>query len=148
MGSFLTSGLVIDGWHPTLAFEGRDAVAPSLGPREYPAEPAGHVLEEVVGAAEGVFGGRILAHREAVVLVKTSFDPRWRGSVDGIEVTPQLVAPGFVGVPVPPGRHEVLLTYASYPAYGPLLALGVVSLMGIHVLQRLWLPRKEDPTGG
>lgn len=49
----------------------------------------------------------------SLLVVRELWYPRWVVLVDGREVTPQLVDAGFVGVVLPPGRHEVEVFYDS-----------------------------------
>ncbi len=144
MTSFLDSGLPGRAFLPTLAFPGSPAAAPTLGPNEEPSSSPGTVRSSFSSIADGVFGATVTARRPAVLKVAASFDPGFRALVDGREVPVQMIAPGFVGVPVPAGRHEVFVTYQSYPWYGPLFILGI----GAIVL--LWFARRSprDRRGG
>ena len=42
----------------------------------------------------------------------------------------------MVGVPVPAGEHEVVLTYQAYPWTGPLLVLGALTIMALWFIER------------
>jgi len=134
--SVLRSGLYARRFVPTLAFGGRDAARPTLGPDELPKDPPGMVVSESADPASGAFSGTVEMDRPGVVLVKASFDPRWKATVDGEDVTPQMVSPGLVGIPVPGGEHDVSLVYQPYPYTGPLLAVGVGAIVGIWFLER------------
>jgi uncharacterized membrane protein YfhO len=79
--------------------------------------------------------------RPAMVLLKTSFDPRWRVTVDGNPAEPQMIAPSFVGVTVPSGRHRVTFTYEPFPRYDVLLLLGAAALLGLAYADRRRLLR-------
>jgi uncharacterized membrane protein YfhO len=68
-----------------------------------------------------------------MVMLKTTFEPRWHATVDGVEVKPQMIAPDFVSVPVPAGTHVVAFTYQPYPYYPELLLLGLVTLVSLQV---------------
>ena len=74
------------------------------------------------------------ANRRAVVLLKATYDPRWTATVDGLPVKPVMMAPSLVGVDVPPGRHEVRFAYKPYAHYPLLLAIGVLTLLGLAAL--------------
>lgn len=103
--------------------------------------PEGTVVGRVgPGAAGSVEGGRIdladgavdldvRARRRAVVVVKANWDPRWHATVDGRAVRTVAVAPTWVAVPVPPGRHQVELRYESWPWTVPTLLVGWLGLV-------------------
>jgi uncharacterized membrane protein YfhO len=80
-------------------------------------------------------------------MLKTTFEPRWHAMVDGVEVRPQMIAPDFVSVPVPAGIHDVAFTYQPYPYYPELLALGLITLLGLQVGRgiRLNWTRRSPP---
>ena len=142
MSSFIDSGLPAEGLFPTVGFSGEPPAAPSLPPDAAPDQPPGVVVEEFDGPADGFFAGTVRAERPAVVLLKASYDPRWRASVDGVEAPTQMVAPASVGVTVGPGQHRIVFTYEPYPWYPVWLAAGALSLMGLLWAQDL-LGRRE-----
>lgn len=61
------------------------------------------------------------ARRHAAMLVKTSYHPRWQAEADGEPAPTTAVAPGLLAVEVPPGRHDVTVRYAGFPAAQRLL---------------------------
>lgn len=136
MASFLDSGLPGLGYIPTVAYAGRPAARPTLGANREPRSSPGRVLSSFSSITDGVFGATVDATRPSVLMVKASFDPGFRALVDGREVPVQMVAPAFVGVPVPPGRHDVFVTYQSYPWYGPLFLLGIGAILLMWFAQR------------
>lgn len=142
MASVLDSGLPGRGFLPTVAFGGRPGAVPTLGRNELPSSSPGEVLESFAGPSDGVFGGTVRAERNAVVLVKASFDPRWTAFVDGEEVPTQVVAPGMLGVPIAAGEHEVYVVYESYPWYPPLFALGIAVVVAMWLVERLLRTRR------
>ena len=58
-----------------------------------------------------------------------------------------MVAPGFVGVTVPPGRHTVVFTYRAYPAYAALLLIGVLVIVALSFMDRSSARRSRRGTG-
>jgi hypothetical protein len=78
-----------------------------------------------------------VAARPAVVILRSSFDPRWEVTVDGEPVAPKMVAPSLVGVSVPTGEHAVVFRYRSFPRYDLLLVIGAMALVGLWVGPRL-----------
>jgi Bacterial membrane protein YfhO len=129
--SFLTSELLRDDRYPTVAFAGRPAAEPTLENHASASGSAGSVRSERVDITAGEFVAEVVAERDAVVLLRSTFDPGWQVKVDGREVEPQMVAPSFVGAPVPPGRHTVAFRYRPFARYDVLFAIGVVTVFGL-----------------
>jgi hypothetical protein len=49
--------------------------------------------------------------RPSFVLFKMTWHPNWKAYVDGAARTTAMLSPGFIGIPVDPGPHRVLLRY-------------------------------------
>jgi hypothetical protein len=131
---FLTSPLLREGRYPTVAFAGAPAAEPSLAEGSAPEGPAGVVIDEQDALTDGEFSADVSAARPAVALLRSSFEPRWEATVDGEPVTPQMVAPSFVGVPVPAGTHHVEFRYRSFPRYDLLFAIGAATLLALWLV--------------
>lgn len=116
---------------PTVAFDGARAASPTVPAGTTVEPPAGAVLEQTAAPDDGKFRGVVTARRPAVVLLKSSFHPRWHVTVDGKPATPEFVAPTFVGVKVSPGEHVVAFTYEPYPHYLVLFLLSVVAIAAL-----------------
>lgn len=78
---------------------------------------------------------------DSILVVRNSYDPHWRATVDGRD---QVVVPvdGFLqGVPVPAGRHAVVLTYddpwIGYGLVGTGLVLAGVLAAAVFLRRRL-----------
>jgi hypothetical protein len=121
---------------PTVAFGGRSAARPTLDGK-VPRSKPGRVLDQRARPADGRFSGRIVARRRAVVLLKSSFDPRWRIVVDGKRAEPQMIAPAFVGAVVQPGVHDVTFEYQPLPYYVLLFLASLVGLAALSLGPRL-----------
>lgn len=134
MSSFLSSGLIAKKMFPTVTFGGRPAAAPTLGRNQLPATPPGSVATSSALPSDGLFSGEVDAARAAVVLLKASFDPRWTATVDGKAATTQMLAPGLVGVAVPPGHHAVTFAYRPYPLYWLWLVVAILGLIALGLL--------------
>ncbi len=130
---WLRSDLVGDGLHPAIAFAGLSPAEPTV-PGFDP--PRGEVRSSSIELGDGAARATVEAEREVAVLLKTSFDNRWRVTVDGREVGRQMLAPSFVGRVVPAGRHEVRFEYAPYPRYDLLLAVGAATFLGLLLWSR------------
>ena len=134
--SFLASPDLTAKRFPVIAFGGDAATVPTLTPGFAPAGPAGTVQFESTHPADGVYQADIVANRLAFVLLKATYDPHWQVTVDGVAEPPEMVAPGMVGRTVPPGHHLVVFRYVPFQSYFPLLALAIVTILGLHVAQR------------
>jgi|SRR5579883_684040 len=72
------------------------------------------------------------AARSAYVLYKTTWHPNWRAAVDGSPVRTVMLSPGFIGVPVPAGRHNLQFRYqpetwkAVLAILGPLIGIALI----------------------
>jgi hypothetical protein len=139
---FVLSSLPEDRLHPVIHYEGRSAEPPTLPPGTTPVGRPGRVGQQFARIAEGVFEGEVIAARKAVVLLKSAFDPRFEVTVDGEPRPLEMIAPDYMGVTVPPGRHRVQFRYVPIRFYGVLLALGLLTLAGLAVVPRLWRRRR------
>jgi uncharacterized membrane protein len=73
---------------------------------------------------------------DCIALFKMTYHPNWRATVDGVRATTVMLSPGFVGVPVAPGRHSIEVHYDGGIAKIALLLLVVPFLGGAFVLER------------
>jgi Flp pilus assembly protein TadD len=119
---------------PTVAFDGAQAAPPTLTGAVTHSTPAGSVGSQTAALDDGVFSGRVTANRSAVVLLKTTYEPGWQVTVDGASAQPIMVAPTFVGVAVTPGTHTVVFSFAAYPYYPELLALGLITFLALALV--------------
>lgn len=138
MAGFLGSKQLTQRQFPTVAYGGRPAALPTLAPGATVQGSAGAVAFESSSPAGGIFRAEIVAKRLAAVLLKTTYDPRWKVTVDGVDVTPEMVAPGLLARTVTPGRHSIEFRYVPYAAYPVLLGIGLLTLLGLHFGRR-WL---------
>jgi hypothetical protein len=126
------SDLALRGIYPGIAFAGGTSPAPTVGGARRP----GVVLSSTADPAGGVFSASVALRRQAVVLLKTSYDPSWTATVDGRPRKTVMMAPSLVGVDAGPGHHVVRFRYASYAAYPALFAIGIVVLLALTILPR------------
>jgi len=71
--------------------------------------PPGNVLKERRIGEE--YQAEIQAERSSYVLFKETWHANWRALVDGHPVRTAMLSPGFVGIPITAGHHEVSLSY-------------------------------------
>jgi hypothetical protein len=128
---FLRSDLPAEGRYPLIAFAGRGASPPTLAAGDEPSGPAGVVRSESDAISGGAVTAIVVADRAAVVVLKSTFDPRWTVTVDGVSVRPDMVAPSFVGATVPAGAHSVEFLYRSFPDYALLFSIGALTLVAL-----------------
>jgi hypothetical protein len=60
----------------------------------------------------------------SAMVIKVTYDPNWRVTVDGAEVSTFMVSPSYVAFALPAGEHFIVAEYRSTPIKAPLLALG------------------------
>src|SRR5262245_389872 len=129
--------------NPGIAFEGHPAPPPTAMAGTLPSTPAGEVLDQQVDLGEGRATVTVNAERPAMVMLKTSFDPRWQVTVDGVPQAPQMIAPSFVGREVGAGRHTVRFVYEPFPRYDVMVLIGLLTLIGLAVVPGRLRARRE-----
>jgi hypothetical protein len=132
---FLSSRLPGDHLIPVIAFAGKAAAPPTAAFGKQPG-PAGLILEQHARPDDGVFGGRVIANRQSVVMLKATYDPRLKVTVDGRASKTQMLAPSYIGVAVAPGAHDIEFRYEAYPYYWELIVLGLLTLVVLALAPR------------
>ena len=123
---------------PPLARLAPDAALPPMPPLPSAGEVTGEQRDGEVYRAE------LEALRPCFALFKMTWHANWKAYVDGQPQETRMLAPGFVGVPLAPGRHAVLMRYQPEswkPAVG--LAGLVAVLLLIATERRGWPARLE-----
>ena len=69
----------------------------------------GTVLSEELGS--NFFAADVTVERDSWLLLKATYHPNWRATVDGVQADTVMLMPSFVGVQLTPGEHKVLLEY-------------------------------------
>jgi hypothetical protein len=133
--NYLNSAMPAAGITPVIAFAGRAAATPTA-PFAQPAGSPGNVSVQYDLPDDGSFGGVVNANRNAVVMLKATYDPRWHVTVDGKPARTQMLAPSFVGVAVTPGQHRIEFHYVPYQYYWVLFLIGALTLVALVVLPR------------
>jgi hypothetical protein len=135
---FLHSAAFHEGQLATVAFDGAVAATPTLPIGSTLNTSPGTSTDALIRAQDGFFAGEVDATRTATVVLKATFDPRWRVIVDGKVASAYMVVPGFVGVTVGPGEHTVVFEYIAYSQYGVLLGIGALTLVALAIGQWFW----------
>jgi uncharacterized membrane protein YfhO len=71
----------------------------------------------------------IEANRASYVLFKMTWHPNWSATVDGAPVRTAMLSPGFIGVPIGPGKHMVALRYVGSAWKAWLALAGVIAVV-------------------
>jgi hypothetical protein len=148
-GPFLASSMPLDGRYPVLALDGAAAPSPTLPAgatveaEGAGAEPAGRVDSLTADPGGGAYSASVDAARDAALLVKVSYHPRWSAEVDGRPADTLSVAPGLLAVAVPAGVHRVDVRYAGFPVAWRLL----LAAAGIAGLAALWWVDRRSSRG-
>ena len=136
--AFLASALPDRSIYPTIAFAGQPAATPTLVPGVHVTGSPGRVLSIHNDLTYGRVSADVFANRSAVVLLKSSFDPGWTVTVNGVQVTPEMVAPALVGVTVAPGPNHVVFQYHGYGSYPLLFLIALLTLLGVGAGPWAW----------
>jgi hypothetical protein len=75
---------------------------------------------------------------ECLVILKQTYHPNWRVTVDGKPVTPIITFPFFIGIPVTPGTHEIVASYEPSKLKMILLTLTALSFVAV-ALRRVFM---------
>ncbi|MCI0800291.1 MAG: YfhO family protein, partial [Chloroflexi bacterium] len=84
------------------------------------------MLSEDVGS--NYFAADVTVERESLLMLKATYHPNWRATVDGVKTDTVMLMPSFVGVPLSPGNHNVRLEYRPRRLRVILLGLGLLTL--------------------
>lgn len=100
----------------------------------------GSVYAEQVTASS--FEGRVDVKRESVLLIKVPYHPNWKAKVDGVITNTTMLMPGFTGIYLAPGIHDIVVEYRTQYFRKILLGLGIFVLLfiGICEKQKLSMP--------
>jgi Bacterial membrane protein YfhO len=135
---YITSSAVRQLRVPLVAFDGKATPKPSSSLFTPSAGSPGVVDWSNAALADGRFTGQVTASRPSWVMLKESYYPRWTATVDGKPVQPQMLAPSFVGVPVPAGTHLVVFKYRPRSSYPLLFALSAFVLLAFALGPLMW----------
>ena len=142
---WLDSGLPAAKFHPEVSLSGPQTgfggptalsdAAETLSEAQFAAGPTlGEVLSEEVGG--NFYGAVVSVERPSLLLLKATYHPNWRATVDGMKTDTVMLMPGFIGVPLAPGEHQVILDYSPRRLRLVLLIIGLVTLGLIPLVER------------
>ena len=135
--SWLASGLPVVKQHPVVSIGSpsqelertmllSEAVDVIPGVKASSGPSRGTVHSEDVGSY--YFAADVTVERESMLLLKATYHPNWRATVDGVKTDTVMLMPSFVGVQWSPGDHKVRIEYRSRPLRLILLGLGLLTL--------------------
>ena len=143
---WLSSDLPDADVYPGIAFAGFEPAETTVTGDEAPQTAPGFVVGASLQLDDGRASATVDVSRPAAVILKASFDNRWRVTVDGEEVEPQMFAPSLVGRFVPAGLHDISFEYVPFPRYDVLLGIGLATFLALVFVQRR-LGSRTDPHG-
>ncbi len=125
-------------YRATVAIESRDASALAGLPA---AEGLGEVLES--GSGDGALRVRVrVDQRPAWLLVPVSWHPRWTVEIGGAPAGFGMLAPGWLGVPLPSeGVQDVSIAWRPSPWRGPWAAANIA--LCLFCLLAPWVGRRD-----
>ena len=91
--------------------------------------PRGAVLSEAVG--RNFYSAEVRVDRQSMLMLKATYHPNWRATVDGVKVDTVMLMPGFTGIQLAPGTHNVSIEYKPRILRKVLLCLGLLALISI-----------------
>jgi hypothetical protein len=109
-----------------------------------PGERAGTVRNEQ--QTRQVYQAELEVARPSLALFKMTWHPNWVAYIDGKPQKSAMLSPGFLGVPVTPGRHQILCRYEPgnwrlYLAMAGFLAVGLI--VGVEWRQKSGIPDRQ-----
>jgi hypothetical protein len=113
---------------------------------DFPARSDGVVSGPVDGCASGALRyERVQASRfdfiascpnQATLVIKESYHPNWRVTVDGQAVETFMVSPSYIGITLPAGEHFVTAEYRSTAVKAPLFVVGLLAIVALALVRR------------
>ena len=94
----------------------------------------GSIILEDMG--RNYYSTTVDVERESMLLLKVSYHPNWRATIDESEADPVMLMPGFTGIQLAPGEHKVTMEYRSRDLRKILLGLGLLILLSIGLLEK------------
>ncbi len=96
----------------------------------------GSITEERV--LPGRMDLRVHCQEAATLVLKMTYHPNWRITIDGQTVQTFMVSPSFIGLEIPAGTHSVRAEYRS-PVYKSILLIFGACTLGVTIcLRRLF----------
>jgi hypothetical protein len=128
---------VVQGAGQVLPLSEAEAVIPLM------AAPANSLRGRIVseGIEAEAYSAEVEVERDSVLMLKATYHPNWRATVDGAPAETLMLMPSYVGVRLAPGRHQVRLAYGPGPLRPALLIAGLLALAVVALAE--WLARRR-----
>jgi hypothetical protein len=131
---FRASDNALLGVYPGVSFNRRPV--PPATTTENPTSRPGTLDSQSHDKQNGEFNAEVRLDRPGVVLLKTTFDPNLKVTVDGKDRRVEFMAPSLVGVDVEAGQHTIRFHYQTFRGYPLLILVGVATMLGIWLVER------------
>jgi hypothetical protein len=125
-----------------IEYRGRDGESEDQIKSAFPV--SGKIKEELV--LPGRIDLKVECQEATALVLKMTYHPNWRVTLDGKGVRPFMVSPSFIGFYLPAGDHHVKAKYRS-PVYKTVLLILGVFAFGFAVLLRKRFERSAYFTG-
>ena len=86
-----------------------------------------HLISEEV--APDSYTAVVFVDHPGCLMLKATFHPNWRATVDGHEVQTAMIMPGYLGIRIAPGTHQVHFEYQPRPQKRLLLVVSLLALV-------------------
>ena len=83
-----------------------------------------------------MFAAGVRVERDSLLMLKATYHPNWRATVDGVKTDTVMLMPSFVGVQLTPGKHQVRIEYPFRRLRMILLGLGLLTLPMIWIVEK------------
>ncbi len=113
---------------------------------DYPADRTTLGQAPVPGCSDGRVRDQVVTSQDvqavtecatpSTVVIKNTYHPNWRVTVDGLPAEAFMVSPSYIGVDVPAGSHVVRAEYRAAGTRNVLLAVGLATALGLVVASR------------
>ena len=125
-------------------FQGKDPLPLSTASKVIPelrgsaGPPRGTILSEAVGRQS--YAVEVRVERESMLMLKATYHPNWRATVNGVEADTVMLMPGFTGIQLAPGTYKVHIEYQPRLLRKILLCLGLLALISIPLAEKRGSP--------
>jgi hypothetical protein len=105
-----------------------------LGSERFANASPGRIISERPG--KNIFIGKISADKDCFLMLKVSYHPCWNAYIDGKAAEKVILSPGYIGVRVTKGQHEVKFVYSPQKWKMPLFYSGLLILAALYLWER------------
>jgi hypothetical protein len=99
-----------------------------------PGPARGSIISETV--ATNAYQAEVNIERDSMVMLKATYHPGWRATVDGVQVPAVMLMPSYIGVRTTPGIHQVRFAYEPKLLRGILMIVSMLTLIVLALAER------------